>query len=91
VRIKPDVFGPEGENYINNDTEYDMSLIGIDIVNPDQNAQKCEAGKWATIHYLGMLDDGTVVTDSRNEPGGLPKTFSVGASAVFKCWDLAVT
>ena len=38
-----------------------------------------------------MLDDGTVVLDSKNEPGGLPKTFSVGAQAVFKCWDLAVS
>ena len=90
VQIKPDVFGPEGENYINNSPEYDLDTIGIDIQNPVEGSKKCEAGKWATIHYLGMLDDGTVVTDSRNEPGALPKTFSVGGSAVFKCWDLAV-
>ena len=41
VKIAPDVFGPEGENYINNNAEYDMSLIGIDIQNPDKSAEKC--------------------------------------------------
>jgi len=30
------------------------------------------------------------VTDSRAEPGGLAKTFNVGADQVFKCWDLAI-
>lgn len=39
LKISPDVFGPEGENYINNDAEYDMSLIGIDIVNKDPSAK----------------------------------------------------
>ena len=38
-----------------------------------------------------MLDDGTVVLDSRNEPGGLPKTFSLGGKSVFGCWELALT
>jgi hypothetical protein len=34
--------------------------------------------------------DGRVVTDSRAEPGGLAKTFNVGNSEVFRCWDLAI-
>jgi len=34
--------------------------------------------------------DGRVVTDSRAEPGGLPKTFALGAHEVFSCWDLAI-
>lgn len=34
--------------------------------------------------------DGRVITDSRAELGGLPKTFNVGNAEVFKCWDLAI-
>ena len=34
--------------------------------------------------------DGRVVTDSRAEAGGLPKTFNVGNAEVFKCWDQAI-
>jgi hypothetical protein len=34
--------------------------------------------------------DGRVITDSRSEAGGVPKTFNVGNSEVFKCWDLAI-
>jgi len=34
--------------------------------------------------------DGRVITDSRAEPSGLPKTFNVGNAEVFKCWDLAI-
>lgn len=34
--------------------------------------------------------DGRVVTDSRAELGGLPKTFNVGSAEVVKCWDLAI-
>lgn len=34
--------------------------------------------------------DGRVVSDSRAEPGGQPKTFALGAHEVFSCWDLIV-
>ena len=34
--------------------------------------------------------DNRMVTDSKSEGAGFPKTFSVGNSEVFKCWDLAV-
>lgn len=42
-----------------------------------------------TVHWRGYLKDGRVISDSRSEPGGLPKTFTLGANQVFKCWDLA--
>ena len=37
-----------------------------------------------------MLKDGRVVTDSHSEGMGYPKEFSIGASEVFKCWDLVL-
>lgn len=42
------------------------------------------------MHWQGKLQDGRVVTDSKAELGGLPRTFTVGRSEVFKCWDLAI-
>jgi len=30
-RIAPDVFGPEGMNYRNNNPDYELSRIGVDI------------------------------------------------------------
>ena len=46
LRIDPDIFGPEGENYMNNNTNIDISTIGIDILNDgeNQNEKKCENG-----------------------------------------------
>lgn len=89
---KPDVFGPNGINYMNDNASIDMSKIGIDILTegPDQHA-KCQTGMWTTIHWVGHLLDGRVVTDSRAEPGGIPKTFALGSNEVFKCFDLAVS
>lgn len=84
-----DVYGPNGKDYSNESANYDMSLIGIDI-NTHGTGPKCSAGTWATIHWSGSLKDGRVITDSRTEPGGLPKTFSVGSNNVYKCWDLAI-
>jgi hypothetical protein len=31
IQAGPDVWGPNGENYNNNDARYDVSLIGINI------------------------------------------------------------
>jgi len=85
----PDVFGPNGSNYMNTDAAFDLSRIGIDI-NKKGSGPECKPGQWTTVHWVGTLPDGRVVTDSRAEPGGLPKTFALGASEVFKCWDLAI-
>jgi hypothetical protein len=87
------VFGPNGKNYSNNNADFNLSRIGIDITKEgkDQTHEgKCHPGQWTTVHWVGRLMDGRVVTDSRAEPGGVPKTFALGASEVFKCWDLAI-
>ena len=69
----------------------ELSHIGIDVSDQgEKDAKKCMTGQWATVHWVGTLMDGRVITDSRAEPGGLPKTFNVGASQVFSCWDLGI-
>lgn len=101
---EPDVFGPNGANYSNDSASQDLALIGIDIyekgkdevtdadghVVKGEKAKNCEPGDWTTVHWKGYLKSGTLVTDSRQEGDGLPKTFGLGASEVFKCWDLAI-
>ena len=67
-----------------------MYNIGIDIIEPGKG-DKCTEGDWTTVHWVGSLTgDGRVVTDSRSELGGLPKTFALGAHEVLSCWDLAI-
>jgi len=91
LRGEPDVYGLNGKNYSNDDSQYEYSHIGIDIQDKgDKDAKQCLPGQWATVHWTGRLMDGRVITDSRSEPGGLPKTFNVGASQVLSCWDLAI-
>jgi len=85
----PDVYGPNGTGYRSVNANYDNSLIGIDVVKAG-TGPNCKAGDWATVHWTASLKDGRIVSDSRAEPGGRPKTFAVGASEVFKCWDLGI-
>lgn len=85
----PDVYGNNGSGYSNTDASYDLSRIGIDIQTPG-TGKDCKVGDWTTIHWTGTLMDGRVITDSRAEPSGLPKTFALGAHEVFSCWDLAI-
>ena len=91
IKIKdaPDVYGPEGENYHNMSADQELADIGINI-HEAGSGPNCAKGDWTTVHWTGTLKDGRVITDSRSEPGGLPKTFALGASEVFKCWDLAI-
>ena len=88
--IAPDVYGPNGENYQHNTASYDLSRIGIDITEQG-TGPKCKPGDWVTVHWVGTLKDGREITNSHQEPGGRPKTFSLGAREVFHCWDLAIT
>ena len=90
VASGPDVFGPNGQDYTNNNASYDFSRIGIDVYEQGKG-EKCTPGDWATVHYQGYLKDGRKVTDSTDQEDGRPLTFAVGASEVFKCWDLAIT
>ena len=85
----PDVYGPNGANYKNTVADYDTSRIGIDITTPG-SGPKCKPGDWTTVHWAGYLKDGREITNSHAEPGGMPKTFSLGAREVFHCWDLAI-
>ena len=85
----PDVYGPNGGNYSNTDATYDLSRIGIDVSTAGEG-DNCKPGDWTSVHWVGSLPDGRVVTDSRAEPGGLPKTFALGAHEVFSCWDFAI-
>lgn len=43
------------------------------------------AGKTITVHYLGMLPDGTVFDGSKKR--GQPFTFTLGAGQVIQGWD----
>ena len=86
----PDVYGPNGADYDNTSANYDLSRIGIDITEKGTSTDKCKEGDWAQVHWAGFLEDGREITNSHAEPGGAPKTFSVGHSEVFHCWDLAI-
>ena len=86
----PDVYGQNGEGWQHNTPYYDLSRIGIDIKEKG-TGPVCKNFDWVTVHWVGALKDGRIVTDSRAEPGGRPKTFTLGDHQVFKCWDLAIT
>ena len=74
---------------MNASPSYEMSQIGIDIKTAG-TGDKCKTGDWATISWTGALNNGNIVTSSAEELDGKPKTFTVGGSEVFKCWDNAL-
>lgn len=87
----PDVYGPNGDNYQNNNPYYDFSRIKIDIHEPG-SGPKCQQGNWITTHWVGSLQhDGRVYTDTRQEGRGDPKIFNLGTHNVIKCLDIALT
>jgi FKBP-type peptidyl-prolyl cis-trans isomerase len=43
-----------------------------------EGAEKCRTGAWTKLHWTGKLIDGSVITDSRMEGDGRPKTFNLG-------------
>ena len=92
IQSQPDVYGPNGKGYTNTSGDQNLAKIGIDInwTKAKDSDPKCMEGQWAQIHYVGTLPNGRVVADSKSEPGGLPKTFTVGKSEVLRCWDYAV-
>ena len=90
LKIDPDVFGPEGENYMNNNTNIDIDTIAIDILKRGhQSKKKCESGQLATFSWTGELEDGRVVTDSVQE-FGKDVTLTLGTDNTYKCLELAL-
>ena len=89
ISAAPDVYGPNGNGYTNVDASIAGGDIGINF-HEQGTGDQCAEGDWASVHWVGTLPDGRVVTDSRAEAGGLPKTFAVGAHQVYPCWDFAV-
>ena len=88
VRIAPDVFGPNGDNYKNDDTAQDMAKIKIDISAPGSGSN-CKDTDEATIHYSAYTTDGRIFSDSKQEGGN--HVFAVGTGNTWKCLDLAMT
>ena len=88
----PNVFGLNGTNYQNNVPTVEMSEIGINITEPSmiKNAEACIPGTWVTYHAKGIIGDGRVVTDTRQEHDGRPITFAIGTGEVQKCLDLGI-
>ncbi len=46
------------------------------------------AGKTVSMHYIGMLEDGTVFDSSHTR--GTPYEFKLGAGNVIKGWDMGI-
>jgi len=85
----PDVYGPNGQDYKNTEASIESSDIGINVTTKG-TGPKCTPGDWATVHWKASLTDGRVVSDSRSEPGGQPKIFTLGDHQVAACWDIAI-
>ena len=91
---KPDVWGPNGTDYENNDPRYDFSRIGISYnTHAPAGTAECRPGDWVSIHYKAKLSrDLREVSDTRLNPGTdkQPVNFLLGASDTFKCLDLGI-
>ena len=70
--IDPDVYGPNGDNYQNNNPVYDFSRIKIDIANAG-TGDKCREGAWISAHWVAnLMQDGRVYSDTKQERDGEP-------------------
>lgn len=65
AQIDPDVYGPNGDNYQNNNPVYDFSRIKIDIADAG-NGEKCREGAWISAHWVAnLMQDGRVYSDTK--------------------------
>ena len=58
------------------------------IIHKDGNGQKPRAGQTGSVHYSGMLENGTKFDSSIDK--GIPFSFSLGQGQVIKGWDEAL-
>ena len=87
----PDVYGPNGDNYQNNNPVYDFSRIKIDIADPGAG-DKCREGAWISAHWVAnLMKDGRIYSDTKQEGNGEPQLFTLGGHHVIKCLDIAMT
>jgi FKBP-type peptidyl-prolyl cis-trans isomerase len=88
----PDIYGPNGDNYTNNDASYDLSRIGINITETGKGAA-CNAPNWATFHWKSILGDGREIENTKERFGEgqitRPDVITVGSRQSFHCFDLA--
>lgn len=92
MKGNPDVYGPNGLKYNNDDAKMHFSKIGISIVKDVDTKETCNTSWYTEIHVSGKRKDGKVVIDTRaQEPNGDPIKFRVGNHEVLECWDLAMT
>ncbi len=57
-------------------------------INQEGSGDRADIGMSVSVHYTGMLEDGTVFDSSI--PRGQPFNFTLGAGQVIKGWDLGV-
>ena len=54
------------------------------------HVSSCKDGDTAKVNYTGRLPDGKVFDSSIKDGIADPFKFTIGASQVIKCWDMAV-
>ena len=54
------------------------------------HVSSCKDGDTAKVNYTGRLTDGKVFDSSIKDGIADPFKFTIGASQVIKCWDMAV-
>lgn len=92
MKADPDVYGPNGENYLNNSSNYDLSRIGISITEKGRGPE-CDAPTWATFHWKSILGDGREIENTKERFGegqiSRPDVITVGSRQSFHCFDVA--
>jgi len=64
-----------------------VTELSAEIVK-EGSGQEAKSGDKVTVHYVGVLEDGTKFDSSLDR--GQPFTFDLGASQVIQGWDLGV-
>ena len=79
--------GPILDNNDEQNSEIKNDELKVEILNEGQG-KTAENGNNVSVHYIGMLEDGTKFDSSLDR--GVPFDFDLGAGQVIKGWDLGV-